>query len=144
MRIRSVFVLAAAALVASTALAAGTGLNAVLYPEGEDIKVKFLTTERAPKATLSGSVRAQQGQSRIEVKWKGLEPALLFGGDVNCWVLWTVTPEGVVQSLGELPVREDRSGEATFSSPAKQFAARKLRNTPARRTPRRLHWWIGK
>ena len=61
MRIRSVFVLAAAALVASTALAAGTGLNAVLYPEGEDIKVKFLTTERAPKATLLRFVGSGDG-----------------------------------------------------------------------------------
>src|SRR5262245_11490402 len=114
--------LAALALSATGALAAGTNLNAVLYPEGREVKLKFETTERAPKATLSGSVRPQQGQSWIEVSWKKLEPALLFGGDVNCWMLWTVTPEGVAQSLGELPVRQDRSGEARFSTPLKQFA----------------------
>jgi outer membrane protein OmpA-like peptidoglycan-associated protein len=120
MKIR--ILLAALALSVSGAFAAGTALNAVLYPEGKEIKVKFQTTERAPKATLEGSVRPQQGQSKIEVSWKKLEPALLFGGDVNCWILWTVTPEGVAQSLGELPVRQDRSGEATFSTQAKQFA----------------------
>ena len=120
MKIR--ILLAALALASSGAHAAATNLNAVLYPEGREIKLKFETTERAPKATLSGSVRPQQGQSWIEVSWKKLEPALLFGGDVNCWILWTVTPEGVAQSLGELPVRQDRSGEATFSTPAKQFA----------------------
>jgi outer membrane protein OmpA-like peptidoglycan-associated protein len=109
-------------LAGTAAVAAETQLNAVLYPEGREIKLKFETTERAPKATLTGSVRPQQGQSWIEVSWKKLEPALLFGGDVNCWILWTVTPEGVATSLGELPVREDRSGEATFSTPAKQFA----------------------
>ena len=109
-------------LAAATAeLAAQTTLNAVLYPEGEKIDVKFETTQRAPKATLNAKVEAQQGQSRIEVDWKKLEPALLFGGDVNCWVMWAVTPEGVAYSLGELPVREDRSGDAVFMTPAKQF-----------------------
>src|SRR6185295_18511746 len=48
--------------------------------------------------------------------------ALLFGGDINCWVLWTVTPDGTAQSQGELPVREDRSGSARFAVPYKQFA----------------------
>ena len=114
--------LAMLVLASGAAHAAATNLNAVLYPEGREIKLKFETTERAPKATLSGKVRPQQGQSWIEVSWKKLEPALLFGGDVNCWILWTVTPEGVAQSLGELPVRQDRSGEATFSTPQKQFA----------------------
>jgi len=117
-----IVLLTALALSVSGAFAAETALNAVLYPEGKEIKLKFQTTERAPKATLNGSVRPQQGQSKIEVSWKKLEPALLFGGDVNCWILWTVTPEGVAQSLGELPVRENRSGEATFSTSAKQFA----------------------
>ena len=120
MKIR--ILLAGLALSATGALAAGTNLNAVLYPEGREVKLKFETTERAPKATLSGSVRPQQGQAWIEVSWKKLEPALLFGGDVNCWMLWTVTPEGVAQSLGELPVRQDRSGEARFATPLKQFA----------------------
>ena len=80
MRMRTAIFFVAAAFVASTALAAGTALNAVLYPEGKEIKLKFQTTERAPKATLTGSVRPQQGQSRIEISWKKLEPALLFGG----------------------------------------------------------------
>ena len=120
MKIR--IVVLALLLAVSAPRAAETTLNAVLYPEGKEIDLKFETTERAPKAVLKGSVRPQQGQSRIEISWKKLEPALLFGGDVNCWILWTVTPEGIAQSLGELPVREDRSGEASFSTPAKQFA----------------------
>ena len=122
MNIRRPLVLLALSLAATAAPAAETQLNAVLYPEGREVKLKFETTERAPKATLTGSVRPQQWQSWIEVSWKKLEPAQLFGGDVNCWILWAVTPEGVATSLGELPVREDRSGDATFSTPHKQFA----------------------
>jgi len=114
--------LVALSLATTGALAADLKLNAVLYPDDQKTDVAFETTNRAPKAQLAGTVRPQQGQSQIEISWKKLEPALLFGGDVNCWVLWTITPDGTAQSLGELPVREDRSGDAAFSTPFKNFA----------------------
>lgn len=114
--------LAATLLGALAARAQDITLNSVLYPDGEKTDVAFQTMDRAPKATLSASVKPEQGQAWIEVSWKKLEPALLFGGDVNCWVLWTVTPDGTAQSQGELPVRTDRSGSARFAVPYKQFA----------------------
>ena len=97
-------------LATTGAPAADLTLNAVLYPDGQKTDVTFQTTDRAPKAKLTGTVRSQQGQSQIEISWSKLEPALLFGGDINCWVLWTITPDGTAQALGELPVRNDRSG----------------------------------
>ena len=109
-------------LATTGAPAADLTLNAVLYPDGQKTDVTFQTTDRAPKAKLTGTVRSQQGQSQIEISWSKLEPALLFGGDINCWVLWTITPDGTAQALGELPVRNDRSGDAKFSTPFKQFA----------------------
>jgi outer membrane protein OmpA-like peptidoglycan-associated protein len=102
--------------------AADMTLNAVLYPDGQKTDIKFQATERAPKATLAGNIQMQQGQAQLEIKWSKLEPALLFGGDANCWVLWTVTPDGTAQSLGELPVRAGGSSTARFSTPFKQFA----------------------
>ena len=115
-------VLVALSLAGPAARAADTTLNAVLYPDKEKTDVKFTTTDRAPKAEMDATVRPDQGQSWIEVSWSKLEPALLFGGDANCWVMWAVTPDGTAQSLGELPVREDRGGKARFSAPFKQFA----------------------
>ena len=109
-------------ILGAAAHAADVALNAVLYPDGQKTDVKFITTDRAPKAMLSATVKPEQGQSWVDVKWSKLEPALLFGGDVNCWVLWTVTPDGTAFSQGELPVREDRGGTARFSVPFKQFA----------------------
>jgi outer membrane protein OmpA-like peptidoglycan-associated protein len=116
------FAVATLFLAAPPASAADLTFNAVLYPEDEKTPLVFTTAERAPKAKLSGTVRPEAGQSWIEVSWSKLEPALLFGGDANCWVLWTITPDGTAQSLGEIPVRESRSGSVTFSSPFKQFA----------------------
>jgi len=115
---------AIAALLASQAVwAADLTLNSVLYPEGKKVDLAFETTDRAPKAKLDGSVTIQGGQSWIDIKWSKLEPALLFGGEVNCWVLWVVTPGGLTENLGELPVREDRGGQARFATPHKSFAA---------------------
>jgi hypothetical protein len=59
--------------------AADMTLNAVLYPDGQKAEVKFQTTDRAPKAVLSGTVQSLQGQAQIEIKWSKLAPALLFG-----------------------------------------------------------------
>jgi outer membrane protein OmpA-like peptidoglycan-associated protein len=109
-------------LASSLTLAEDLKLNAVLYPDGQKTDVMFEETGRAPKAKIEATVKPEQGQAQIEISWKKLEPALLFGGDITCWVLWVVTPDGTVQALGELPVRTDRSGDARFSTPFKQFA----------------------
>jgi outer membrane protein OmpA-like peptidoglycan-associated protein len=97
-------------------------LNSVLYSAREKSDVDFKVTERAPKAKLEGTVRVESNQAVIELSYSKLEPALLFGGDVNAWVVWAVTPDGLAENLGELPVREDRSGTARFSSPHLNFA----------------------
>src|SRR5437867_11427311 len=101
--------------VASAAQPANVTLNVVLYPDNQRTELAFSTTDRAPRAGLSGTVRPESGQAFIELEWRDLEPALLFGGEVNCWVLWAITPDGTVQSLGEIPVRTNRVGSARFA-----------------------------
>ncbi len=118
----AIVTLGAVIMIATAVYADNVTLNSVLYPDGEKTDVKFTTTDRAPKAQVSGSVRPDQGQSWIDLSWKKLEPALLFGGDINCYVLWTVTPDGTATSQGELPVRQDRSGSSRLSVPYKNFA----------------------
>lgn len=102
--------------------AAELSLNSVLYSGQENSDVEFQTTDRAPKALLKGSVKIEGNQAMIGLSYSKLEPALLFGGEVNAWVVWAITPDGVSQNLGELPVREDRSGDARFSTPNLNFA----------------------
>ena len=116
------FICLVSLLGGTMALAGQATLNGVLYPEDKVTDVSFKTLASAPKAELSSYVELSNGQSWVEVRWKKLEPAVLFGGDVNCWVLWAITPDGVADPLGELPVREDRSGAARFSTPQKNFA----------------------
>jgi outer membrane protein OmpA-like peptidoglycan-associated protein len=99
------------------ASAADLTLNSVLYSGKEKSKVTFMTTDRAPKAKLDGAIEVKDNQAMIELSYSKLEPALLFGGDVNAWVVWAITPDGHLRNLGELPVREDRSGDVKFTSP---------------------------
>src|SRR5262245_53207509 len=70
-------------------------LHSTLYPEDRLIELTFEATSRAPEAELEGEVEPTHGQSWITIRWKRLDPAVLFGGDINCWVVWAVTPDGV-------------------------------------------------
>ena len=113
--------LAAGLLCIGTARAADISLTAVLYPDNKNVDVPFTTTPRAPRARLEGSVKFKSGQALIEISYKNLQPALLFGGDVTSFAVWAVTRDGVTENLGELITR-DGSNSFTFQSGQKNFA----------------------
>ncbi len=103
------------------ATAAEVNLSAVQFPERKTIDLTFAATDRAPAgAVLQASVRAEGPQTKVQVSWKKMKPALLYGGDVTSYVLWSVTKDGVAENLGELFV-EDPSGDVTFQTGKKQF-----------------------
>lgn len=107
--------------LATTAGATQIELNAVMYPEGRSIDVEFYATAQAPKAKIDASIEAKKGQSVIEIDFSGMKPAILFGGDVTCYLVWAVGTDGSVENLGELWVG-DGSGEGKFQTPMKNFA----------------------
>ncbi len=43
-----------------------------------------------------------------------MKPAILFGGDVTCYVLWAVTRDGTVENMGELWVRDASETRRVF------------------------------
>jgi outer membrane protein OmpA-like peptidoglycan-associated protein len=104
----------------ATALSAEINLTSALWPE-RSVDVPLAPTDRVSnEARVEATLKASGTQVRIEVSWKKLQPALLFGGDVTTYVLWAVTRDGLVENLGELPVRDD-SGSATFQTGQKAF-----------------------
>jgi len=118
--------LVAAVLVAFAALAgrapgAELALTAIPFPEGTDVDVPFKATGIGPHATVNAEVRYRTGQARIELTYRGMEPALLFGGDVSSYVVWAVTRDGVTDNLGELIVR-GTNDDPKFSTGKKEFA----------------------
>ena len=92
---------------------------AVTYPERTTVEVKFQGTYRLPEAKGKATVRRRRGAAEIDVRLERMKPAL-FGGDYNTYVLWTVSPEGVVINAGEFILRGHKSRLET-STPLSAF-----------------------
>lgn len=93
---------------------------AINYPEGKTIGVRFRGTSRLPKAGGEAKVERKKGMTEIEVELNELKPATLFGGDYNTYVLWTVSPEGQANNIGELVLKGNRS-KLNVSTPMETF-----------------------
>ena len=108
-------------LAAGTVPAAEIGLTSVLYPEGKAIDIPLAGTQRAPAAVMKAKVKHRSGQSGIEIQFKNLSPAVLFGGDMVSYVVWSVGPDSTVENLGGV-ANEKPQGTAAFSTGKRDFA----------------------
>ncbi|MEO8191817.1 MAG: OmpA family protein [Acidobacteriota bacterium] len=107
---------------ASGALAFEVTLNTVQFPERKSVDVPFISTRRAPTgATLEGDVEAKGPSARIDLEFRNLAPAVMFGGQINSYVVWAVARDGSAQNLGELWSR-DENGKNRFQTGLKEFA----------------------
>jgi outer membrane protein OmpA-like peptidoglycan-associated protein len=115
------FALAFAA--SGAAFGAEFNLTAVTFPDGKTIDLAMARTNATPNAAkLEASVKYADGQAKVEVSFKKMEPAILFGGDVSSYVVWAVTRDGAVENLGELIVDQSNdSGSGTYQTGKKQF-----------------------
>ncbi len=122
-RMKLSFVAAVAAFVALANIANATDLtlHAVQYPTNSGVKLGFSATAQAPAAELGAKVNLKEGEALVDLSWSDLKPALLFGGDVSCYVLWAVTPGGFAKNLGEVPSGSPK-GSAQYSTGLKSFA----------------------
>ena len=111
----------ALALAATDAAALVQDLNVVQFPERKDVSLSFQRQTGAPAATIEATVEYRDGQAEIGLEYKKMKPAILFGGDVTCYVLWAVTLDEQVENLVELVTPYD-SYEMEFSTGKKAFA----------------------
>lgn len=117
----SSIVLMATTLVVGYAGAIEVTLDQVTFPERKKIEIGFARDKRAPEATVVADVEYREGQANINIRFHEMKPAILFGGDVTCYVLWAVTRDGTAENLGELWVRDD-SENVEYSTGLKSFA----------------------
>lgn len=97
--------------------------NVIQFPENRTVKVAFASSGQIPEARIQAEVKFQDGQFRIEVKFDNMKSAVLFGGDVTCYVLWAVNRDGAPENLGELWVRPDSDKDTVnFSTGLRNFA----------------------
>jgi outer membrane protein OmpA-like peptidoglycan-associated protein len=107
--------------ISTFAKAAEIELHSVLFPERAKTEIKFIGTRAAPAASLDAVVRATKGQSEITLKFTGMKPAILFGGEISAYVVWAVASDGSAENLGELWVREP-DGDTQFRTGLRNFA----------------------
>ncbi len=112
-----------AVIASSAAFAAEFNLTAVTFPDGTTIDIPMARTGATPNAAkLEAFVKFTGGQAKIEVSFKSMEPAILFGGDISSYVVWAVTRDGTVENLGELIVDQSNdSGTGKYQTGKKQF-----------------------
>ena len=103
------------------ARAASMELHSFSFPERRPVYVQMMPRTGAPNAVIRAEVTYKKGQGRVELSYENLKPAILFGGDVTCYVLWAVSRDGHAENLGELLTRK-ASGRLTFSTGKKEFA----------------------
>ena len=105
----------------SVASADEVRLQAISFPERKAVDVSLEARPGAPQAKLTARVTYREGRATGELSYDAMKPAILFGGDVTCYVLWAVTPEGVAENLGPLSVRTAK-GKASFATGKAPFA----------------------
>jgi len=113
--------LAIVVLLVNTVAGMEMTLYQVTFPERVGIDVDFQRDVRAPEASVVAEVKHREGQADMKIQFRGMKPAILFGGDVTCYVLWAVTRDGTAENLGELWVRDD-SETIEYSTGLKAFA----------------------
>ncbi len=108
--------------IAAGTMAAEITLYAPQFPTGNSVSLDMLASPQAPKARVEAKVNFnKEGQAEIEVAFKEMKPAVLFGGDITAYVVWAVSKDGRAVNLGELPTR-DAKGSVRYRTGLKSFA----------------------
>ena len=112
-------------LILATASSGITGeitLYAPQFPTGNSVSLDMLASPQAPRARVEAKVNFNKtGQAEIEVEYREMKPAVLFGGDITTYVVWAVSKDGHAVNLGELPTR-DSKGSVRYRTGLKSFA----------------------
>src|SRR5262249_1163800 len=118
----SIFGLASLVAAATSSAAAELQLSVIQYPDRRSVDVPFTPTGRGPTgASLQAEVELKEGQARIDIDYRKMQPALLFGGNITCYVVWAVSRAALYENLGEL-FSDGENGDARYQTGMKEFA----------------------
>ena len=119
--LRRLTILVAGLVLLASAAHGSMKLNFIEVP-GDSVTVGFTPAKGGPAFGLKAELNYRHGQTRVEVHFSGKhQPAVLYGGDVTCYVLWAIEPDGTAENLGELRVTGDDASHH-FRTPVKRFA----------------------
>ena len=119
----SILLLSALMVAPLLATPAEVELEVINFAERHKVEFEMVPSHRVPGVRIQTKVEFEEGQNRIEISWGHMLPAVVFGGDVTCYVLWAVNREGTYENLGEFWVRPGRnSDKMEYSTGLRNFA----------------------
>jgi outer membrane protein OmpA-like peptidoglycan-associated protein len=89
---------------------------------GGSTKMIFLGTSAAPNASGEAKVDAKKSGTDIDLKVKALPQPTTLGAEFLTYVLWTITPDGTTNNLGEIPIDKNGNGKLDASTSSQTFA----------------------
>ena len=76
-------------------------------------KIDFVGTSLMPRARGEAKVESKKGYIEIEVQFQFVEPPAKFGAEYLTYVMWSISPDGRPNNLGELLL--SKSGRAKLN-----------------------------
>ena len=76
-------------------------------------KIDFVGTSLMPRARGEAKVESKKGYIEIEVAFQFVEPPAKFGAEYLTYVMWSISPDGRANNLGELLL--SKSGRAKLN-----------------------------
>jgi flagellar motor protein MotB len=88
----------------------------------EPTKIDFHGTALLPQAYGDAVIENRRGATMIDARFKDVPPPTRFGPQYLTYVVWSISPEGRAQSVGELILNGSDKGHLQASTPMQSFA----------------------
>lgn len=88
----------------------------------EPTKIDFRGTPLMPQARGEATVENKRGATLVDARFSNIPPPNRFGGQYLTYVVWSISPEGRAQSIGELILNGSDKGHLVASTPMQAFA----------------------
>src|SRR5579884_1623295 len=88
----------------------------------EPTKIDFKGTALLPQAHGDATVQNKNGATMVDAHFSDVPPPSRFGPQYLTYVVWSISPEGRPQNLGELVPNGSDKGHVVASTPMQTFA----------------------
>jgi outer membrane protein OmpA-like peptidoglycan-associated protein len=85
-------------------------------------KLDFAGTELMPSANGEAKVDSKRGSIEIDAEFSDLRSPVTFGTEYLTYVLWSISPEGRAQNLGEVLVGDNHRSKVRVTTDLQAFA----------------------
>ncbi|HEV7551397.1 MAG TPA: OmpA family protein [Candidatus Angelobacter sp.] len=89
---------------------------------GGSTKVDLTGTDLMPQAKGEAKVEAKTGATTIDAQVENMAQPSTLGTEFMTYVLWTASPDGTTNNLGEIVINKNGQGKLTATAPSQTFS----------------------